>query len=101
MQVNVESRMLCCERGKTRDDRVKSKARGHAHPQQSAQITVPANAMFCLIQRREDRLYAREELGARLRRHDCTSTAREQPCAEVRLEIRDDSRRLGLRQPAL
>jgi hypothetical protein len=62
-QMDVETRMLCGERGKTWDNRADSKARGRTHPQQSTKIPALANAVFRLIQGPEDAFDAGKKLG--------------------------------------
>ena len=59
-----------------------------------------ANAVLRLVESGEDRLHASEKLGACLSRHDGARGPREKPGAQVRLEIGNDARGLGLRETA-
>src|ERR1700676_426927 len=74
-EMDVQIRILRCERGNTRNDRAESKARGRTYPQQSAQIPTPANTVFRLIEGPQDGLDASQKLAARLRRYDRASAA--------------------------
>jgi hypothetical protein len=96
----MEVRMAGREREQAGYDGANAEACRHAHPQQSTKFVALANAVLSLIERGKDWLHPCEKLDACLGRHNGARGPRKKPGSEVRLEIGDYARGLGLRETA-
>ena len=101
LKMDMKIRVSLYEGGEARYHVAYAKARRHAHPKEPAQLAALANAVLRVIERREDRLDPCQKFPARFRGRDGPSRAREEPHAELLLELGNDTRGLGLGQAAL
>src|SRR5580658_931778 len=97
LQLDMQIRMPLRKGRQAGYDIANAEAGRHAHPQEPTKLAALAIAVLCFIERRENRLDASQELTPSLSGHDGARGAREKTHTELRFEVGDEARGLGLR----
>ncbi len=100
-QVDVQRRMPRQKRRHQRNDLAHAEAGRHGDAQRPPQLQRPARRVIGLLERRQDRLDARQVVGAGIGQREGTRRAGDERGADVLLERGDDAGDRGLRQVQL